>query len=78
MKPGKKEEKKQKEGTMSLAAEGINIDATVEVVVVAVVSSQLDGIFTFKEQRTAINAFLWSGQHVFALLLTGLGKSLVK
>lgn len=61
---------------MSLAAKGIKIDADVEIVVAAV-SSQLDGVFTFKEQRPAIKAFLRS-EHVFALLLTGLGNSLDK
>lgn len=37
--------------------------------------SELGGIFTSKE-RTALKAFV-DGQHLFASLLTGLGKSLI-
>lgn len=44
---------------------------------VAAVLSELDGVFTFKEeQRTALKAPL-VGRDVFALLLTGFGRSLV-
>lgn len=36
---------------------------------------ELDGIFTFKEQNSTENFF--DGKEVFALHLTGFGKSLV-
>lgn len=54
------------------AAKWISDDAAV-----AAVSSEQDGIFTLKEQRTALKAFL-SRKDVFVLFLTGLGMSLVK
>lgn len=52
IKPGRKETK----GRDCESVTGIKIDAAVEIVAVAV-SSQLDAIFTFKEQRPAIKVF---------------------
>lgn len=54
------------------AAKWISVDAAV-----AAVSSEQDGIFPLKEQRTALKAFL-SRKGVFFLFLNGLGMSLVK
>lgn len=58
---------------MTVATKEISVDTAV-----AVVLSELDGIFALKdEQRTAQKAFL-GGEGVFSLRLTGFGKSLVE
>lgn len=68
-----KKTKKKQEVTVSLAAaKETNVDAAIPAL-----SPELDAIFTFREQRLAVKAFL-GGKDVSALLVSGFGKSDIK
>lgn len=46
-------------------------------VTVATLLSEVDGVFTLKEQRIVLKAFL-DRPHFFSLVTTGFGENLVK